>query len=53
MVASAGRIMPQRYSELAALLRLLRDYVAACADASVLPIVLECSGSSLIHIQVS
>ena len=51
-VATAGRIPPHRFRELAALLRLLRDYVAAAADPSVVSTVLECAGASLLHIQV-
>lgn len=50
--ATAGRVAPHRHRELAALLRLLRDYVAAAADPSVLPTVLQSSGACLTRIQV-
>jgi hypothetical protein len=51
-VSTAGRVPPQRFLEIAALLRLIRDYVAASSDPAVAALLLEEGGSSLQQIQV-
>ena len=51
-VSTAGRVPPQRFPEIAALLRLVRDYVAASSDPAVAALLLEEGGSSLQQIQV-
>ena len=51
-VSTAGRVPPQRFPEIAALLRLIRDYVAASSDPGVAALLLQEGGSSLQQIQV-
>ena len=49
---AGGHLLPQRYRELAALLRLLVDYTTASADPSVAAAIIEAAGPSLVYIQV-
>lgn len=49
---AGGHVLPQRYRELAALLRLLVDYTTAGADPSVAASIVEAASPSLVSIQV-
>ena len=53
-VTSAGRVPPQKFPEMAAQLRLLRDYIAASADPAIVATLLEEGGPCLqqIHVRV-
>ena len=54
-VTSAGRVPPQKFPEMAAQLRLLRDYIAASADPAIAATLLEEGGPCLqqIHVRMS
>jgi len=52
MVTSSGRVPPQKFPEMAAQLRLLRDYIAASADPAIVATLIEEGGPCLQQIHV-
>ena len=51
-VTSAGRVPPQKFPEMAAQLRLLRDYIAASSDPAIVATLLDEGGACLQQIHV-